>query len=86
MVGNEVRNDFHPGRMRPIHKSIEFRHAFFRAVGKVRVDIVVVAYGIGRSGIALDETLPAGMPRDACVPDDIDGKASKMGQEDIIQG
>ena len=52
MVGHEVDYHFQARAVRALHQRLEFFHAAGYVHGKVGVDIVVVGYGIGASGMA----------------------------------
>ena len=55
VVGHEVDDDTHAGAVRAAHQQRELLQAVGSLDGQVGADVVVVAYGIRRTGKALDE-------------------------------
>ena len=53
MVGHEVDNDLHAGLMGALHQLLELLHALLHVDSQVRVHVVVVGDGIGRTSLTL---------------------------------
>ena len=76
MVGDEIDDDLQAGGMGPLHQGLELGHAPGGIVRQIGIDVIVIRYGIGRSGLALDDlggNAPAvgllrGMADDAGIP------------------
>ena len=53
MVGHKVDDDLHAGLVCTFYELLELAHALVDVVGQIRIDVVVVSDGIGRSCHAL---------------------------------
>ena len=69
VVGNVVDQYAQARLVRPGDERVELLEAPRGVVGEVGVDVVPVADGVGRSGVALDEGFAGGVARDAGIPD-----------------
>ncbi len=54
VVGHEVDDHLHPLVVDAGHESLELLHAVLYVGGQIGIDVVVVLYGVGRSGLAFD--------------------------------
>ena len=54
MVGDEVHYAFQPVRMRPLDEGFPFVEPFVDVLRQVRVDVVVVAYGVWAASLPFD--------------------------------
>ena len=80
MIGNEVDYDLQPAGMCTLYELFKLLHSVLHVVSQVGVHIVIVGYGVRRTGIALHDgrMLPrnavgavvglGGMTYDTCVP------------------
>ncbi len=50
VIRDKIYNDLQSGLMTSLQQSLKFRHPFRRIISKIWVDIVVVCYGVWRTG------------------------------------
>ncbi len=54
VVGDKINYHLHSGVMRTLYQRLEFLHALLDIDGYVRINVVIILYGIRRSGFAFD--------------------------------
>ena len=55
MVGHEVDQHFHSRAVSALDKADKLVHAVRHVDGQIRVDVIVVGYGVGAAGVAFDD-------------------------------
>ena len=60
MIGNEIYDYFHSGIVGTCYKGFKLRHSVWYVGGEVGVYVVIVADGIRRAGLALDDIFVVG--------------------------
>ena len=81
VVGHEVKQQFQPLFVGPTYKIPEFIHPPLRPKGPIRVHIIIVIYGIRRTGLSLDY---GGMGRSASCRVAFCGMADDPSVPDVI--
>ena len=91
MVRDEVHDDLHPVPMGAFHQLKEFFHPGIGILCQIRIYVVVIRDGIGRTGLPFHDLgmgrpaafvlLPRGVADEARVPDVIDAESP-----DVLQG
>ena len=51
MVRNKINDDFESGLVSPPYKCLKFLHSVFRILGQICIHVIIVANGIGRTGL-----------------------------------
>ena len=61
MIGYEIYNYLQPAAMRTLHQIFKFLHTFGNIFRQIRVYIIIVLYGVGRTGLTLYDSRMIGL-------------------------